>query len=285
MQQKVQAIEWTPFSDEDPRPLGRHINHDIRSASYLVEEDGTVASASWSRKIPILDQGQVGSCTGNATVGVLGTEPDFEALGALIAKGLSLTEVLALKIYSDAEEIDGDGPYPPNDNGSSGLSVAKAAKNAGLISGYTHITSLGAAKTAIQSNPFITGSNWYDGMDSPDSSGLVVPTGSVRGGHEYECFAYDASADEWHFCNSWGTSFGVQGTFKYSSTSFQKLLSEDGDATVLLPLSAPAPTPNPPSDPTAVFAAQAHSWLGHHHVGINGTFAKQLQAWLNSQNL
>lgn len=231
------------MTDFSNHPLGRVVNHDARSLAYLVAETTTPTSASWSRRVPVLDQGNIGSCTGNATVGVLGTDPFYSTVK------IALDESEALAIYSAAEVIDGDGPYPPNDNGSSGLSVAKAAKNAGLISGYQHITSVAAAQTAIVTGPFIVGSDWYTGMDNPTATGLVQATGTVRGGHEYECYAYDAAADMWHFYNSWGTSYGDEGTFCYSSATFAKLLKADGDATTFVPLTQPAPTPTPVPTP------------------------------------
>jgi Papain family cysteine protease len=236
-----------PETQVDGKPLGRHVHHDSRSLNYLVEPDGTVVSARWERAIPVLDQGQVGSCTGNAATGALGTDPDYASLDALLAKGLKLNEAEALTLYSAAETIDGDGPYPPNDHGSSGLSVAKAAANAGLISGYTHITSVAAAQTAIQTGPFIVGTDWYTSFDTPDSKGVVsiAKGATVRGGHEYECIGYDTDNDLWEMVNSWGTTFGVAGHFFYSTATLKALLADQGDATVLLPLSAPAPTPTP----------------------------------------
>jgi hypothetical protein len=231
--------------------LGRHIRHDDRSLAYLHPETDTIVSVQWERVIPVLDQGNVGSCTGNACTGILGTLPDDADLSALIAAGLVLDENEALSLYSAAETIDGDGPYPPNDNGSSGLSVAQAAKNAGLCSGYLHALSVAAAHSAIQAGPFMVGSDWYDSFDTPDANGLVAiaPGATVRGGHEYECIGYDAPSDLWHFVNSWGTSYGVAGHFYYSSDTFATLLASDGDVTSLVPLSQPAPTPTPTPTP------------------------------------
>ncbi len=242
-----------PETPVEGKPLGRHVHHDSRSLAYLVEADGTIATARWDRKIPVLNQLSVGACTGNAATGALGTEPDFDSLSDLIAKGLKLDESEALSLYSAAETIDGDGPYPPNDHGSSGLSVAKAATNAGLISGYTHITSIAAAQTAIQTGPFIIGSDWYTSFDAPDAKGLVTIAegATVRGGHEYECIGYDATTDLWELVNSWGTSYGVEGHFFYSTATFEALLAAQGDATVLRPLAVPAPTPTPTPAPAA----------------------------------
>jgi hypothetical protein len=194
-----------------------------------------------------------GNCTGNATVGALGTDPLYATLPA----GTKTDESEALVIYSGAEKIDGGVGYPPEDHGSSGLSVAKEALSLGLISGYQHITSVSAAQTAIQSGPFIVGTDWYTGMDSPTAAGLVTATGTVRGGHEYECHEYDADHDLWWFYNSWGTSYGVEGRFCYSSATFASLLANQGDATVFVPLGSPKPTPTPAPPSTGVTITDA----------------------------
>lgn len=232
-----------PETIVEGKRLGRHVNHDERSNQYLIPE-GTPTTVLWQRLIGVLDQGDVGSCTGNAATGHIGTTPTDDA--GVKATGVVLDENEALALYSAAEVIDGDGPYPPNDNGSSGLSVAQAAKNAGLIAGYTHALTVAAAHTAIQAGPFIVGSDWYTGMDTPDASGVVTATGTIRGGHEYECIGYDTATDLWHFVNSWGTSYGINGHFFYSSATFATLLADQGDITQFTPLLNPAPTPTPP---------------------------------------
>lgn len=257
------------------KPLGRVKRHDPRSVAYLVPRAASATSAKWARQVPVFDQGDVGSCTGNAAAGVAGTDPFY----ATLPVGVVVDEALALRLYSAAETIDGDGPYPPNDNGSSGLSVAQAAKADGLFSGYLHITSVAAALTAILSGPFIVGSDWFEGMDEPTVDGYVNATGAVRGGHEYECFAFGADADRWWFWNSWGPSFGVGGTFCYSSATFAKLLSADGDATTFVPITQPAPTPTPaPNSRVVTFTPAEYStltaWAAAKHVGSNKQAAR-----------
>lgn len=234
--------------------LGRHVVHDARSLLHQLPKSGPpITAIEWPRQIPILDQGQVGSCTGNATVGALGTDPDHASLAALLAAGLTLDEAEAVLIYSDAERLDGGKGYPPEDNGSSGLSVAKVAKTLGYIAGYLHCTSIAACFTAIKTGPFIVGTNWLTGMDTPDKTGLVHASGTVRGGHEYLCRGYDPTTDRWKFDNSWGESFGAGGSFFYTTADFTKLLAAQGDATVLLPLTTPpAPTPSPSPDVTYI---------------------------------
>jgi len=245
----------------------------------------------------------VHNCTGNEEAGALGTDPLFAALRSGYPV---LDEALAVRIYSMAETIDGDGPYPPNDNGSSGPSAAQAAKNLGLIAGYLHCFSLADVLDALEAGPVGIGANWYDSMDSPDSSGLVVISAGaqVRGGHEFLCRGKDTDARLLHFDNSWGTSFGVNGSFSMGYATLERLLAEQGDATVSLPLTAPAPVPVPvpvPVPPAPVptppnpgpdtdpaddaLARTVSNWAQGHHTGSNERAARAIQAWLTAKGL
>jgi hypothetical protein len=246
--------------------LGRRVRHDSRSLSYRYQDTGvTLTSQLWPRRIPILDQGNVGSCTGNAEIGELGTDPLYATLTA--GRQAQLNEAGALALYSAAEVIDGDGPYPPNDNGSSGLSVCQAAKNAGWISGYVHCLNLTDVLAALETGPVIIGANWYSSMDSPDSNGQVTIGGYVRGGHEYLCRGKDVTKQLVYCDNSWGTSYGAKGSFSYTWAVLTRLLAEQGDATVSVPVTAPVPVPVPvPPGPDTnpddkKLAAAARTWL------------------------
>lgn len=232
--------------------LGRHVRHDPRSLAFQVTAKslGDLKSVKHQRYVPVLDQGDLGSCTGNATVGALGTGDLFTALagnpGCPSETDAAADEKMAVAMYSAATKLDDvRGVYPPTDSGSSGVAVAKAAKNAGLISGYTHATSLEAALTALETRAVITGVNWYEGMDNPDSSGLVHVTGQVRGGHEFVLDQLDVENRLVWMTNSWSTSWGVDGRACIGWDDFGRLLSEDGDVTAFVPVSAPAPQPQP----------------------------------------
>lgn len=213
--------------------LGRHVDHDPRSRRYpiAVATPTALKKVLWGRAGIALNQGDLGSCTGNALAGVLNTAP-FRRKGAKL-----LTEKDAVAIYQAATVIDGfPGQYPPDDTGSSGLAVCKAAKARGLIAGYTHAFGIADALRALQTGPVITGVNWYDGFDRPDANGLVRISGQVRGGHEFEVLGYDPATDLVTAENSWGPGWGVKGRFHFTSSTWAQLLAEQGDVTVPVPL-------------------------------------------------
>jgi hypothetical protein len=239
-----------------------------------------------ARNAPILDQGAVGSCTGNGEIGCLACEPVFAAL----PKGTSLDEALALKVYSGAESIDGDGPYPPNDNGSSGPSAAQAAMKLGLISGYTHCLSLVDVLDALQNSAVSIGINWYSSFDNPPASGLLTisPGADVRGGHEPMLRGIDVTAQTVFGDNSWGTSWGVNGSFSMTWATLDRLLHEDGDGTVSIPLSVTPPTPQPPP-PVPFVSADAtlwqatRTWSSARHAGTNKQAASAVRTWAKAK--
>lgn len=213
-----------------PQRLGRHVEHDPRSLNYTVSETKkALKKVLWLRHVPVFNQGEIGSCTGNALAGALCTGPFTHIF----------TETDAVKIYSQATLVDSiKGNYPPTDTGSSGLAVCKVAKANGWIIAYKHALSVNAALTALQDGPVITGVDWYQGFDTPDKTGLVKISGSVRGGHEFVVIGYDPATGLVEAVNSWGTTWGKAGHFFFSVTTWAELLKSDGDVTVPVPLAA-----------------------------------------------
>lgn len=227
--------------------LGRHIHHDSRSLNYKFDTRfKTIMSVVHARHIPILDQGSIGSCTANAGIGALGTDPLFSVLPA--TPKYSLDENGAVKLYSNEEVMDGNGTYPPNDDGSSGLTCAKVLQAAGLISGYQHTFTLNDALLALSTYPILIGINWYNSMFTPAADGgiTVDQSSGLAGGHELLVRENDAVNQRIWVDNSWG-AWGVSGRAYLSWADFGTLLSLQGDVTVLLPLSVAPPTPTPPT--------------------------------------
>lgn len=205
--------------------LGRNVNHDPRSWGFQAAVATDLKPVSWRHFGAVLDQGQVGSCTGNAMAQALNTAPLHKP------RTRNLTEKDALSIYTAATQLDGiPGSYPAEDTGSDGLSVAKVAKQRGLLSGYTHAFSPEQARGALQLAPFLFGTAWHESMFTPDAQGFVHPDGNVAGGHEITCIG--DTGDHLVFLNSWGKSWGKGGKFYLSYADFAALMADQGDVTV-----------------------------------------------------
>lgn len=235
------------FKPSDPR-LGRHVLHDSRSLQYQVEpkDINVLKSVRHQRRTPILDQGQLGSCTGNAAIGCLGTDPFFTT----VQGKTTFDEAAAVSVYSAATKLDPyGGTYPPTDTGSDGLSVAKVLVARGLIAGYQHATSLAAVLTALQDKPVIVGIKWLSSMFSTAADGRINVSGSVEGGHEFELDEIDVENRRVWMDQSWGIKFGLSGRAYFTWDDFGSLLADRGDCTVFTPITQPAPTPTPPTPP------------------------------------
>jgi len=222
--------------------LGRHVLHDERSRNFravgprgVVRQSAPIGSATHTIPGGVLDQGNLGSCTGNATA-YLARFYQGSATG--------LGERTAVKIYELASRLDGvPGAYPPNDTGSDGLSALKAALELRhLPRGAKYRWCFGlddVLRVVSNHGPVIIGISWYSGMDSPDRNGLVKPTGTVRGGHEVCVYGLEWSGKPTtsyvNVMQSWGSSWGLHGRFRLRVPDLGKLLKHDGDAACIAP--------------------------------------------------
>lgn len=228
---------------DTPHALGRHVEHDSRSRAFTFVPTGPVPERSvvWPHNTPVLNQGQIGSCTGNAMAQLL----NCKLFAPCRMNKVSLTEKDALALYSGATHNDGGGSdqyYPPHDDGASGIGVAKAAQQIGYIDSYLHCFTLAQVQAAIQTQPLIVGTPWTNAMFTPDpTTGQVSPgelnDETIVGGHEYLCQGVDFASGSLIFLNSWGTGWGggqglTPGQFRISFADFTNLLAAEGDAVV-----------------------------------------------------
>lgn len=267
---------------DDPR-LKRRINHDPRSWDYRLDVSGlALTDVEWPMHIPTLDQGNIGKCTAEAACEMLASDPFWVTLDPPLQGQLG--DGWTNSFYSDEETLDGDGPFPPNDNGSDGLTSAKVAQARGLISGYQHTFTAEDALKGLQSYPFCWGTLWKTGMDGVDTAtGRVTYTGTTRGGHEMCGYKLDVANERLWVRQSWGP-WGYQnsGVFWISFDDFAASLGDQGDVTFYVPRTQPPPTPAPPTTAaiavefTAPDVALLDQWSTARHVGANRLAA---QAW------
>lgn len=209
--------------------LGRLVEHDPQSLGYPARKVAAPRSVVWPHTAPVLDQGDLGSCTGNALAQCLNTANFVRSR----PYRRYLTERDAVDLYSLATTLDTEpGTYPPEDTGSSGLAVCKAAKQRGYLTRYDHAFGFDHFTAALSLQPVIVGTSWYDSMFTPDSRGQVHPAGQVAGGHEYLALGINYPKQLITFLNSWGEGWGKHGRFVMSFDDFRALLADQGDVTV-----------------------------------------------------
>jgi hypothetical protein len=218
---------------EPGKRLGRHIQHDPRSWDYRPELAPAIVDVTHAAFGLPLDQGNVGSCTANALVGAINTQPNYTgplALPHVAGRSRPANEADAIALY-ERETADEGQPYPEFDPGGTGLAVCKAARELGWLARYAWAFSFDEAMRALVMRPAILGCNWYDSFDQPDGNAEVSisPGAQVRGGHEIVAISINTEAQVVGFINSWGTSYGQFGRFWMSYATLEQLLAEQGD--------------------------------------------------------
>jgi C1A family cysteine protease len=187
---------------------------------------------------PVEDQGQLGSCTGNALVGLL-------ECNEAISKSPKFIDLSRLFVYYNERSIEGtiktdsgamirDGIKSLNKLGVCSESLwpyniskfknkpTKQSFSDALsrkISSYYRLTSLNDMLTCLANgNPFVFGFSVYDSFESNSvaSTGIVnLPTNGEKqlGGHAVCCVGYDQSTRRFLVRNSWGPNWGMKGYF------------------------------------------------------------------------
>jgi hypothetical protein len=232
-----------------PYPLGRHVVRDERSRTFALPDPIAFGAhlpraVQHPRVIPVLDQGDVGSCTANALLGCLGSEPFASQLRDRDYAPVDLStfdEALALAVYHDETILDEreiPGVYPPDDTGSAGLYAMKVARNRRWIRAYRHGFAFSASIAALVKAPIMVGSVWLPSMFDVDRTGTILVDREQEpdGGHEYVVDGYDLDEGVAFMTNSWGTSWGRDGTAKIRLGDLRWLLSSRMQGDVVQPV-------------------------------------------------
>lgn len=198
----------------------------------------------------VLDQGKEGACVGFAySHDAIACPNHIETYtdGTLIDAYFART-----KIYWESQKIDSypGGAYPgatPFMEGTSVLSAAKIMQQLGLYSAYYWaLTLMQLALGVAYEGPAVLGVKWTAGQSQPDTNQFIHVSGQVVGGHAILCkgvviFWVDPNGPKnWanvdllqsYFVlhNSWGSSWGNNGSCKISFKDMDELLTDQGEA-------------------------------------------------------
>lgn len=184
------------------------------------------------RMPPVFDQGQLGSCTGNALAAALGfihqgfiasrlfiyygervIEHDTKAdNGAQIRDGVKV-------LHKTGAPPESDWPYDIAKFAKRPVHKAYTDAHQHKISSYSRLTAADYRTCLADGFPFVIGFTVYDNFESAETAktGIVtMPSGQVLGGHAVCVIGYDRNgpaADCYEVRNSWGSDWGDGGNF------------------------------------------------------------------------
>ena len=231
-----QAQDWSHV-----RGYGwRHQNPDARDKVYAARLKAAPPAECDLRPgmPPVYDQGQLGSCTGNAIAGAMEYERDRQGLSDFVPARLFIyynERAMEGTVSSDSgamirdgiKVVNSEGVCPetlwPYDTGMFAVKPPKRCYVAALtdrLVQYEAVQTLADLKDAISSKlAVVFGFTVYESFESPQvaQTGVLpmpdVQTESAVGGHAVVAVGYSDPKGHVIVRNSWGPSWGAAGYF------------------------------------------------------------------------
>ena len=231
-----QAQDWSHV-----RGYGwRHQNPDARDKVYAARLSAAPPAECDLRPEmpPVYDQGQLGSCTGNAIAGAMEYERDRQGLSDFVPARLFIyynERAMEGTVSSDSgamirdgiKVVNSEGVCPetlwPYDTGMFAVKPPKRCYVAALtdrLVQYEAVQTLADLKDAISSKlSVVFGFTVYESFESPQvaQTGVLpmpdVQTESAVGGHAVVAVGYSDPKGHVIVRNSWGPSWGAAGYF------------------------------------------------------------------------
>lgn len=212
--------------------LGRLPSLDPRNKLFLfaaAQRIKPTRSKLWDVPFAVLDQGNTGTCVGQAGKNfllsrpVIQTHPDVEPTGITLYK-----EACKLDEYSFNDDLN-------LQHGTSILGLMKAFAARGLVRGsyLWAYNALDVAHWVVHQSPVVIGVDWYADMMRPDGGNAVQARGGIVGGHAVLLIGYAADNDSFILLNSWGSQWGHNGRAFIGYATLDALLRVGGEAATL----------------------------------------------------
>jgi hypothetical protein len=187
-----------------------------------------------------LDQYKEGACPGFGWSGELSCAPVL----------FDTSNESALALYHRGREFDRAMGYYWTSGGSV-LGVAKALLADGMIEKFRWAFGItDVIDTLITKGPLVLGINWHQSMYETTPAGLVRVDGPIAGRHSLVARGYwpdhPVFGEVIMWTNSWGRSYGLNGTGYIKVSDLGMLLKAGGEACIAtdLPPAQPKPVPS-----------------------------------------
>lgn len=232
--------EIKKFPKTDPR-LGWVSKHDPKSLDFPVRAvlptQVEKVPRIWTPPSFVMDQGTEGACVGFGWTAELVGSPKPDPYVEL-----PRANQYAFNYYSACQKID---EWEGEDyDGTSVLAGAKVANRRGLIPEYRWSLGIDDLRdSVIQIGGAVIGIPWYSSMYETRESGLVEVDGDLVGGHCIYIYGYHPSmripGEDYHerfevfrWRNSWGDSYGKNGSGFIRFEDLRDLLAKWGEAAI-----------------------------------------------------
>lgn len=169
------------------------------------------------------DQGNTSECVGYACTHWLQAGPVFNRNADVHQPIINPTDVYNLAQTMD--EWAGEGYL-----GTSVRAGAKALRQLGYVASFywgQSVTDI--ANAILTTGPVVMGTDWYEGMFTPNAAGWIEATGAVTGGHAWLVYGVNTVSRKFLCRNSWG-AWGRKGSFWISFDTMEKLMQNHGEA-------------------------------------------------------
>lgn len=214
-------------AENTQRVLDWEPHHDPASRGYAAVElvpDEPAGDVTW-RPGRVLDQGREGSCTGHATVGVIGAEPQSFP---------RISSSMAVQWYHLAQRLD---EWPGEHyEGTSVNAAMKLGRSLGWWGGWRWAFGADEMRRALVLGPLVVGVPWHAGMYETDAEGVVVVRGQQVGGHALAVVGwshdYAGRGPGYWWRNSWGPGYGNGGSAFVPEDTMRGLLEGVGECAV-----------------------------------------------------
>jgi hypothetical protein len=217
------------------RTLDHHHGPETRDARNKNYRIGLIPRAAvalparrWWLGGPVLDQGQTGHCGGFGAADEAAASP---------VRVRPMTDAYAHAFYYRIKDrhLDNFG----REDGTSVQAVMKNGQLDGLWQSYGWAMSMSEFDLALEHGPVIVGTDWTDGMFSPNADGVIEPTGNLAGGH---CYVFTGRRSDhpkygaiYRLRNSWGRGWGVNGNAYLRRSDVEHVVfGRDGEAAIPL---------------------------------------------------